>query len=85
MTLRRYEHAYGPTRDEVRAEVARRYTAGETVRSIATDLGRSYGFVHRLLVESRDVTLRSRGARPKPVDSEIPGQLALDETAESVA
>lgn len=81
MTLRRYEHAYGPTRDGVREEVARRYKDGETVRSIANDLGRSYGFVHRLLVESKDVEFRSRGARPKSFGT----QLTLDDAEQQSA
>jgi transposase len=77
MTLRRYEHVSGSNRAETRAAAAKLYAEGATVRHIATDLGRSYGFVHRLLVES-GVPLRSRGARSKALDPEIPGQLELE-------
>ncbi|WP_420897553.1 helix-turn-helix domain-containing protein [Georgenia faecalis] len=40
--------------------MAERYQQGESVRSIAADIGRSYGFVHGLLV-SEQVTMRRRG------------------------
>jgi hypothetical protein len=29
-----------------------RYVAGESIRTIARDIGRSYGCVHRLLIEA---------------------------------
>jgi hypothetical protein len=38
----------------------RRYQAGESIRQIARDTGRSYGFVHRILTEG-GATLRGRG------------------------
>lgn len=38
----------------------RRYNAGESIREIASSTGRSYGFVHRILVEG-GATLRARG------------------------
>ena len=38
----------------------RRYGAGQSIREIARDTGRSYGFVHRLLTEG-GATLRGRG------------------------
>lgn len=37
-----------------------RYNAGESVRELANSIGRSYGFVHRMLT-GRGVKLRSRG------------------------
>jgi riboflavin biosynthesis pyrimidine reductase len=77
MTLRRYEHVSGSNRAETRAVAAKLYAEGATVRHIAAELGRSYGFVHRILIEA-GVTLRSRGARARAVDSEIPGQGALE-------
>lgn len=45
---------------------AKRYAKGESIRSIADDVGRSYGWVHGLL-RSNGVSLRSRGG-PKPVE-----------------
>lgn len=50
----------GSERDAMAADVARRYTAGESIRELAADTGRSYGFVHRLLVDS-GVAMRGRG------------------------
>lgn len=45
---------------------AKRYGKGESIRSIADDAGRSYGWVHALL-RSNGVDLRPRGG-PKPVE-----------------
>ena len=50
----------GATRLAMAADVGRRYVAGEAIRAIAQDLGRSYGFVQQLLVES-GVPPRTRG------------------------
>jgi hypothetical protein len=41
-------------------DLKKRYDAGESIRSLATATGRSYGFIHRLLTEN-GVTLRGRG------------------------
>lgn len=50
----------GAARTELATRVRRRYEAGESIRSLAEDLGRSYGFVQGLLKEN-DVPLRTRG------------------------
>jgi len=50
----------GEQRSEIAAGIKERYLAGETIRSIAADVGRSYGFVHGLLREA-EVPLRARG------------------------
>lgn len=50
----------GERRTSLAAELAKRYEAGESVRSIADDIGRSYGFVHGLLVQEK-VPMRRRG------------------------
>ncbi len=50
----------GELREQVAAEFAERYRAGESIRSLAADSGRSYGFVQGLLKDS-GVTLRGRG------------------------
>ena len=49
------------TRDQVTRIAVRRYQAGASVRTIAAELGRSYGFVHRILTEA-GVTMRPRGS-----------------------
>ena len=51
-------------RDELGNRYAKRYAKGESIRSIAVDVGRSYGWVHGLL-RSNGVELRGRGG-PKP-------------------
>lgn len=50
----------GDARTSMGADLAERYKQGESIRDLASDVGRSYGFVHRLLVE-QGVPLRSRG------------------------
>jgi hypothetical protein len=55
----------GLEREQVRKDYAKRYNAGQSIRDIVADAGRSYGFVHRILTEA-GVTLRGRGGyRPK--------------------
>jgi helix-turn-helix protein len=50
----------GPQRETLATQYAKRYDAGESIRKIAEDAGRSFGFVHGVLKES-GVTLRGRG------------------------
>lgn len=50
----------GEARDQMAAEMKRRYEEGWSIRRIAADVNRSYGFVHRVLSES-GVPLRGRG------------------------
>ena len=53
----------GAERAELAAKIVKKYTDGASVRAIAEETGRSFGFVHRLLAE-HEVPMRSRGARP---------------------
>jgi hypothetical protein len=50
----------GADRHVLAQDLVRRYMAGESIRSLATITGRSYGFIHRLLTEA-GVPLRQRG------------------------
>jgi hypothetical protein len=50
----------GGERQSLTSELKKRYGQGASIRELAAETGRSYGFVHRVLVES-DVTLRGRG------------------------
>jgi len=50
----------GTQRTTLASEYAKRYSGGESIRKIAEDAGRSYGFVHNVLKES-GVALRGRG------------------------
>ena len=55
----------GDARTDACARAAELYAQGCTIRSIATQLGRSYGGNRALLVEAK-VTLRTRGGgQPK--------------------
>jgi predicted transcriptional regulator len=50
----------GGDRNKLAADLKRRYTAGASIRDLASETGRSYGFVHRMLSEA-GVALRGRG------------------------
>ena len=50
----------GNERDKLTVDLKKKYTAGASIRDLAAQTGRSYGFVHRVLSES-GVTLRGRG------------------------
>ena len=50
----------GKGREDLASSLVSRYERGESIRSMAEDIGRSYGFVHGVLKES-GVTMRSRG------------------------
>ena len=50
----------GAQRTTLASQYAKRYSGGESIRKIAEDAGRSYGFVHNVLKES-GVGLRGRG------------------------
>ncbi|MET7931331.1 helix-turn-helix domain-containing protein [Streptomyces sp. NPDC005349] len=50
----------GAAREKIAAQIKTAYENGASIRAIAQDKERSYGFVHRILTEA-DVTLRGRG------------------------
>ncbi len=50
----------GDERGSLSGELRSQYEQGRSIRAIAADTGRSYGFVHRVLLES-GATLRGRG------------------------
>lgn len=52
----------GQERATLRARMVTAYKSGAPIRDIAEQVGRSYGFVHRVLGES-DVQFRSRGGK----------------------
>jgi hypothetical protein len=55
------------SRDELTVELVRKYDDGASIRQLAEDTGRSYGFVHQLLVDA-GVTLRGRGDNTRRKD-----------------
>ncbi|HWB66546.1 MAG TPA: helix-turn-helix domain-containing protein [Mycobacteriales bacterium] len=58
--LKKGNRITGAERDKLSAGLRKRYDAGESIRDLASSTGRSYGFVHRVLVES-GAKLRGRG------------------------
>ncbi|HEY7279113.1 MAG TPA: helix-turn-helix domain-containing protein [Trebonia sp.] len=59
-TLRKGTRVTGEDRNKLATDLRKRYDAGESIRSLATATGRSYGFIHRILTET-GVALRGRG------------------------
>src|SRR5919112_5586192 len=59
-TLAKGSRISGTQRTSLASQYAKRYAGGESIRKIADDAGRSYGFVHNVLKES-GVSLRGRG------------------------
>jgi transposase len=59
-TIKRGTRLSGAERGQLAEELSKGYAEGKSIRALAEETGRSYGFVHRLLSEN-DVTLRSRG------------------------
>ncbi|MEV0231220.1 helix-turn-helix domain-containing protein [Nonomuraea sp. NPDC050786] len=47
----------------LKADLKRRYVAGESIRQLSVATGRSYGFVHLLLVEAGALLRRRGGTR----------------------
>jgi len=73
-TLKKGSRVTGPAREKLATDLKRKYETGSSIRALAEQTGRSYGFVHRMLSES-GVQLRGRGgatrgkakaAAPKP-------------------
>ncbi|MDP3713918.1 MAG: helix-turn-helix domain-containing protein [Mycobacteriales bacterium] len=58
--LKKGSRITGGDRDKMAADLKKKYEGGQSIRLLAEDSGRSYGFVHRILSES-GVTLRGRG------------------------
>lgn len=50
----------GQGRESLAVSLSARYNRGESIRSLAQDIGRSYGFVHGVLAE-HGVSMRKRG------------------------
>lgn len=55
----------GAGRVTLGATLAKKYEKGASIRTLAEQTGRSYGFVHRLLTEA-GVALRGRGGDRRP-------------------
>lgn len=62
MTIPKGRHLRGTTRTELARRAADLYGQGCTIRSVAAQIGRSYGCTRALLLEA-GVRLRERGGR----------------------
>ena len=58
--LKKGSRITGADRDKLGSQLGKKYEKGSSIRALAEETGRSYGFIHRVLSES-GVTLRSRG------------------------
>jgi hypothetical protein len=58
--LQRYEPIVGPERATLARDLKRQYEQGRSIRDLASQYDRSYGFIHRMLVDAK-VRLRGRG------------------------
>jgi len=58
--LRKGARVTGNDRAKLATELKKKYSTGASIRALAEETGRSYGFVHRMLTES-GVQLRGRG------------------------
>jgi transposase len=59
-TLKKGARVTGAQRDKLASDLAKKYADGVSIRDLAEETGRSYGFVHRMLTES-GTPMRSRG------------------------
>ena len=57
----------GTDRVQLQAQLRKDYLAGASLRALAGECGRSYGFIHRILIgDDGDFQLRDRGGhRPR--------------------
>ena len=53
--LKKGKRVEGEQRAQVTADLVQRYEGGESIRSLAADCGRSYGFVQGLLKDAGDI------------------------------
>lgn len=58
--LKKGARIVGAQRDKLAVDLKKAYDKGKSIRELADQHGRSYGFVHRVLSES-GVQLRGRG------------------------
>lgn len=59
-SLKKGARVTGADRSKLASELKKKYASGSSIRELAEETNRSYGFVHRMLSES-GVQLRGRG------------------------
>lgn len=60
MEIAKGQRITGKDRKKLASQLREKYEAGASIRDLASQMGRSYGFVHRILVDD-GVELRGRG------------------------
>ena len=60
MQIAKGQRITGSDREALAATIREQYEAGASIRQLAQQTGRSYGFIHRILVDA-GVQLRGRG------------------------
>ena len=63
--LKKGSRVTGGDRDTLTQQLKKRYEGGASIRALAEESGRSYGFVHRILSESGATLLGRGGATRK--------------------
>lgn len=63
MEIAKGQRITGSAREELGKRLREAYDQGTSIRELAEQTGRSYGFVHRLLVDA-GAELRGRGGAP---------------------
>jgi hypothetical protein len=58
--LKKGSRITGGDRERLASDLRKKYDSGASIRTLAEQTGRSYGFVHRILSES-GTSLRGRG------------------------
>ena len=58
--LKKGSRVTGGDRESLSSQLKKKYEGGSSIRALAEEHGRSYGFVHRILSES-GAALRGRG------------------------
>ena len=64
--LTKYARIVGREREALTAKVIKQYANGVSIRALANEYGRSYGFIHRVLSDG-EVKLRGRGGSARKV------------------
>lgn len=59
-TLIKGSRITGKARERLVVDLTKKYGKGHSIRALAAETGRSYGFVHRMLSDA-GVSLRARG------------------------
>jgi hypothetical protein len=60
LVLQKGRRVLGDERTQIASALKTNYESGASIRDLASSIGRSYGFVHHLLVEA-GTALRPRG------------------------